>query len=73
MLTLKKLDKKEQLKPGMDLLTVDHAGNESLDHVEVIDNGKIYTTEYSDNHTGHAREDLDTFLDEYRDVFEVTK
>jgi len=68
MKRLRELTDPSEIKQGMLLLTVDHDHNESVDLIEGIDNGKVY----SYDHTGYGSiEPLNTFLTDYLVVYEI--
>lgn len=56
------------IKVGDILQTIDHGGHESVELVDCIDNGKIFTVDY----TGTAcEEDLSTFVDDYARIYRI--
>lgn len=65
---LEQISDVKNIRLGDLLLTVDHEGYESLDIVDCIDNGCIFTLD----HTGWSSEEpLDTYIEDYRVIYRI--
>lgn len=62
MIDLKRINKKEDLKTGMDILRTG-GGSESLERIDCIDGSEISTVSPINNEQKSFKHDLDRFFD----------
>lgn len=73
MIKLKKVETIQELKVGQTILTVDHGGYESLDYIDCIDNGYIFTiSAYNKDEEHYAQEELHDYIESYNSIFLLT-
>jgi hypothetical protein len=76
MIKLNKLNKPEEMKQGMTILSIDKGHNQALEKIDCIDNNKIYTECLVTGSTTpkNQPEDVNEYFDSqyYDSVYEVT-
>jgi hypothetical protein len=72
MLDLKKINNKEELKQGMDVLVVGSHGGESLERVDCIDNEEISTVSPLNGIQKRFKKSISDYVHN-NDVYEVRK
>lgn len=70
MIKLKEIESKDEIKQGKVILTVNPFGGECIKKVECVDNDVIHSQGLIDGY--EYKNDLNTILDDYKKVYEVT-
>jgi hypothetical protein len=71
MIDVRKIEKAEEIKAGMDIITVDHSGHEEFARVECVDGNDVWTKGRLDPRDLAVKEPLGDFLDLYWEVYEL--